>query len=131
MNQLADITEKDWQAQVKDLAKRLGWKRPYHTFDSRRSEPGFPDLVLVRDRVVFVELKRETGKLSDAQREWLTLLAKARAEVYIARPRDLQLLAQVLGRRYRIVTQLAEQTCDELGVSTAPWNDEGSSVKPP
>ena len=48
---------------VVDLARTLGW-RVYHTYDSRRSQPGFPDLVLVRERILFLELKSETGKLS-------------------------------------------------------------------
>jgi hypothetical protein len=121
---IADVTEKDWQTTVKDLVKRLGWRRPYHTFDSRRSEPGFPDLVLVRDRVVFLELKRETGKLSAAQTDWLTMLIRARAEVYIARPSDFQALAQVLGRRYRIRTPLADQTLDELDLAGIAWENE-------
>ena len=119
--QLTEMLEKDWQSQVKELAAKLGYKRAYHTFDSRRSDSGFPDLVLVRDRVIYLELKREKGKLSDSQIEWLTALINARAEVYIARPRHLQLLAQVLGRRYRISTPLAAETCDELGVEPVDW----------
>ena len=125
-------SKKDWQSQVKELAAKLGYKRAYHTFDSRRSDSGFPDLVLVRDRVIYLELKREKGKLSDSQIEWLTALVKARAEVYVARPRHLQLLAQVLGRRYRIVTPLAEETCRELSVSPVAWLEDGMmQVHPP
>ena len=96
---LQDVLEKDWQKQVRELAQTLGWRRAYHTFDSRRSDTGFPDLVLVRDRVVFLELKREKGKVSPDQREWLRALTAAKAEVYLARPRHLQALAQVLGPR--------------------------------
>lgn len=96
---LRDVLEKDWQRQVRELAETLGWRRCYHTFDSRRSDTGFPDLVLVRDRVVFLELKRETGKVSAAQASWLTALRDAGAEVYVARPRHLQALAHVLGSR--------------------------------
>lgn len=96
---LTGILEKDWQAQVRQLALLLGWRRAYHTYDSRRSDTGFPDLVLVRDRVIFLELKRETGKVSDAQREWIRALANANAEVYVARPRHLDQLATILGPR--------------------------------
>lgn len=42
------VRERDFQAAVMELARLLGW-RVYHTWDSRKSEPGFPDLVLVRD----------------------------------------------------------------------------------
>lgn len=92
----ADMTERDWQAEVVKLAQLLGWKKAYHTYDSRRSHSGFPDLVLVRDRVVFVELKSTSGKLSPAQAEWILALGKANAEVYVARPDDLDELVAVL-----------------------------------
>lgn len=96
---LAELTEKEWQAQVLELAARLGWRKAYHTYDSRRSHSGFPDLVLVRDRVVFAELKREKGKLSDAQEQWIAALHAAGAEIYVWRPGDLEDIAKVLMRR--------------------------------
>jgi hypothetical protein len=96
---LADMTEKEWLSQVKELAQALGYKRAYHTFDSRRSSSGFPDLVLVRDRVIFLELKTERGKLSDQQKEWLRALERAGAEAYVVRPRHLELLMAVLRSR--------------------------------
>lgn len=97
---LEDVLEKEWQQQVVQLFRQLGWTG-YHTHDSRRSQPGFPDIVLVRDRVVYLELKREKGVLSEKQREWVRALLKAGAEVYVARPRDLDELAIILSRRYR------------------------------
>ena len=96
---LEDILEKDWQRQVVDLAAQLGWRRAYHTHDSRRSSSGFPDLVLVRDRVVFIECKREKTRATEAQRDWLGALVDAGAEVYIVRPRNLQAVANVLAAR--------------------------------
>ena len=95
---LADLTEKEWQAQVVELARTLGW-RHYHTYRSKRSPSGFPDLVLVRDRVVFLELKREKGKLTDDQKGWLRALEAAHAEAYVVRPRDLEALAAILACR--------------------------------
>ena len=41
------ITEEQFQQQIIDLADVRGWWH-YHTRDSRRSDEGFPDLVLVR-----------------------------------------------------------------------------------
>lgn len=99
---LDEILEKDWQRQVRQLAETLGYRRGYHTFDSRRSDTGFPDLVLVsakRKRIVYLELKREQGRISDSQRDWLAALHAAGGEVYVARPRHLQALATVLGGR--------------------------------
>jgi hypothetical protein len=92
------LTEKAWQRQLVDLARQLGWT-VYHTYDSRRSQPGFPDLVLVRDRVLYVELKREQGKLTDAQAGWLDKLIAAGAEAYCWRPRDLEEAGMTLARR--------------------------------
>ena len=92
-----DLTEKEWAAQVADLARTLGWKR-YHTFRSDRSPAGFPDETLVRDRIVFLELKTEAGKLSPAQKEWIGALERAGAEVYLWRPSDLEDAARILSR---------------------------------
>ena len=84
------MTEKQLQAAVVKLAKLRLWM-VYHTYDSRRSEPGFPDLVLVRNgRLVFVELKAASGRVTPAQRCWLDALKRAHREVYIWRPRDWQ-----------------------------------------
>lgn len=80
------------------LAKSTGWLT-YHTLRSKGSRSGYPDRTLVRERVVFAELKAEKGKLSDDQRDWMTALAKAGAEVYLWRPSDLDEIGQLLGRR--------------------------------
>ena len=72
------MVEKDWQRQVVDLAKTLGYRRPMHIYDSRRSEPGWPDLTLINTRLhrfVLLELKTETGKVSEAQAHWMRDLA--------------------------------------------------------
>ncbi len=101
---LTSLTEAQWQAQVLDLAALLGWDRrlAYHTHDSRRSQPGFPDLVLVRaPRVILAELKRDDGDLTAEQVRWLDALRRCAGgaggvEVYLWRPRDLETVAAVL-----------------------------------
>ena len=75
-------------AAVIELAGYLGW-RHYHTHDSRRSSAGFPDLVLVRgDRLMFVELKSERGKVSKEQDEWLDALRATGIEAKVYRPSE-------------------------------------------
>ena len=68
------VSEKQFQAQILQLANLTGWLT-YHTHDSRRSQAGFPDLVLVRPPVVlFAELKSEGGRLRPEQEAWLEAL---------------------------------------------------------
>jgi hypothetical protein len=96
------ISEKEFQAQILQLARLAGWKA-YHTFDSRRSTAGFPDLVLVRPPVVlFVELKSEEGKLRPEQKAWLEVLSRCeRVEARLWRPGMWPEIERVLCRRGR------------------------------
>jgi hypothetical protein len=92
---LDELTEKQFSAQVYELARLFSWRR-YHTWRSKHSPAGFPDEVLVRERVIFAELKTETGPLSGAQKEWIAALERAGVEVYVWRPHDLDLIAETL-----------------------------------
>lgn len=94
------MKERQWQAIVMQTARALGW-RVYHTHDSRGSVPGYPDLTLVRERIVFAELKTDTGRVSPAQKEWLAALEAAGVECYLWRPRDRQEVDAVLSRQGR------------------------------
>ncbi len=82
-------SERYFQAQVLALARQLGYM-VYHTYDSRRSEPGFPDLVMVKPGcpVLYRELKAEKGRTSEAQHRWLHSLIEADQDAAIWRPRD-------------------------------------------
>ena len=80
------------------VAARLeGW-RVYHTFDSRHSEPGFPDLTMTKDgRLVFAELKVAGGRLSAEQKVWGgALQACFGCEYYAWYPSDWPLIVRVL-----------------------------------
>jgi hypothetical protein len=103
---LEDVLEKEWDATLfnsqRGLAPMLGWRLCYHTLRSKGSQSGFPDRVLVRERVIFAELKREKGKPTDSQIEWLDQLAFAGAEVYLWRPSDLEEIGQILSARHRL-----------------------------
>lgn len=82
------MTEAQLQDAVIQLAHLRGWMT-YHTYDSRRSSPGFPDLVLVRaDRLVLVELKSASGRVTADQQRWLEALYLTNNEVYLWRPAD-------------------------------------------
>lgn len=98
MTALAEqVTEKQLQDTVVRMAKLLGWL-VYHTYDSRRSEPGFPDLVLTHPDhgTVFMELKREKGRVSKYQHRWMETLAASGERVYLVRPSDMDTVESVL-----------------------------------
>ena len=64
------ITEAQLLAGVRAMARHFGWL-VYHTKWSIKSEPGYPDLTLVRPpRVIFAELKGQRGRLTPKQQEW-------------------------------------------------------------
>lgn len=107
---LDEILEADWQKMVLDLAKVMGWRiahfRPALTTKGWRTPvaadgAGFPDLFLVRDRLIAIELKREKSKLTEQQKEWIRALLNAQVEVYVCRPRHLDELASILQMRSR------------------------------
>jgi hypothetical protein len=99
--------EPEWSFlhRIVEAAWLLGWRREliYHTFDSRRSTPGFPDLVLVRaPRVIFAELKTDAAPqtLPPDQQVWMyELLRCPGVEYFVWRPRHWQEIQQILRRR--------------------------------
>lgn len=84
-------SESEFQSHVMTLAKSLGFTQQYHTADSRRSNPGFPDLVLIHGRtkkLMFVELKAQAGRVSPAQESWLDDLRLGGHVAEVWRPSD-------------------------------------------
>ena len=75
----------------------MGWLY-YHTQDSRRSQPGFPDLVMLRGkRQVVAELKRQKGaKPSEKQQNWLDRYKAVGAEVYVWRQAHIPEIEEIL-----------------------------------
>jgi hypothetical protein len=69
--------EKWLQEKIRRRAIHYGWLF-YHTHRSDRSEPGFPDCVMLRDDyMIFAELKRQNAKRykpSPEQEQWLEAL---------------------------------------------------------
>lgn len=88
MTRIPQETEAQFQGAVVKLARLMGYTT-YHTHDSYRSDPGFPDLLMCRPpRVIAAELKSKGGKVAPAQQSWLDLLAACGVEVYVWRPAD-------------------------------------------
>lgn len=91
-------SEKDFMAQILELAKLRGWLR-HHTRPALsragkwntpvQGDVGFPDLVLCRgDRCVIWEIKAEKGRVSPTQVEWLGALSMAGIEARVVREKD-------------------------------------------
>ena len=91
------MSEAAFQAEVVRLAKALGWL-VFSTWDSRHSPAGEPDLRLVRERVIWAELKSEKGAPTVLQRQAGILLEAAGAEYYLWRPSMMDEIIRVLGR---------------------------------
>lgn len=100
-------TEAEWQATVIELARINRW-RVQHSRPSKQGERwltaitgdvGFPDLVLVHKTrgAMFVELKTDTGRTSDAQKTWEAFIRSAGAEYHLWRPRDIAIVMARLG----------------------------------
>ena len=81
--------EKLFMNKIVRAAAAFGFS-PYHTHDSRRSHPGWPDLVLIdplkQKRVIFAEIKTEKGKVTPEQQWWINSLVACGQEAYIWRP---------------------------------------------
>jgi len=68
------VRERDFQRLIVEAAGYLGYA-VYHTFDSRRSNPGWPDLVLLKQgRMICLELKTERGRIRPEQEVWIAAL---------------------------------------------------------
>ncbi len=79
-------SEKEFMARVVKIAKDCGW-RTYHVHFSQRSEPGFPDLLLLRGiRQIVAELKVGKNKLTPEQQDWLCAFSDAHVETHLWTP---------------------------------------------
>lgn len=82
------MTEGELQALVQSDLEAAGWLT-HHCRDSRAcdGQPGFPDLVAVRDgQLLVAELKSEHGRWSLEQLRWRRQLGEAGLEVREIRP---------------------------------------------
>lgn len=84
------MKEASLQGAVIDLCRllRVAW---YHTYSSRHSVPGWPDLALCGSRgFILRELKTDEGRLTAAQEHWGLMLRSAGQDWGVWRPADLQ-----------------------------------------
>lgn len=83
------MTEAELQAAILEYIGYLPDVLVYHVYDSRRSNPGFPDLVILGTRgVLWRELKSAKGRTSKDQKTWIAALERAGEDVAVWRPED-------------------------------------------
>lgn len=87
MGLIGKLSEVELQRLVAEASGRLGLAH-YHTYDSRRSEPGFPDSTIVGSRILFREIKSRDGVLSPDQRRWGSRIERAGGDWSVWRPVD-------------------------------------------
>lgn len=94
------LTEKVFQAAVVRIAREAGYMI-YHTFDSRKSPCGYPDVTLVhptrQEMPVFLcELKTATGQVTPAQQAWVDALDSRTTVATVWRPDALGMIRRWL-----------------------------------
>ena len=99
--------EDEFKDEVLEFAQDNGWLRahfrPAKTAKGWRTPvqgdgKGFLDLVLVRERVIWAELKVGRNTLSGDQRKWFKALQRANQEVYLWKPAHWEQIKKVLGK---------------------------------
>lgn len=104
---LADITERTWQEQVRELASILGWKVMHvrrsigkgQRWTTTTSIVGWPDLFLYHPGKGWhcaVELKSQSGKTTPEQDGVLDDLIASGVPAFVWRPSDLDAVRYVL-----------------------------------
>jgi hypothetical protein len=88
---------RELQRAIIDLAQRLGWRvatfPPVATERGWRTPAGangkgWPDMVLVRDRVIVAEVKGDSDRLRPEQREWLSAFRMAGVPAHVWTPAE-------------------------------------------
>jgi hypothetical protein len=103
-------SERQWQDCVVSYARSCGWRcayfRPARVLRGGKEvyetpvggdAKGFPDTILVRDRVIVAELKFGTGRVTKEQSQWLVAFAMAGVDAWVWRgPTDWPKVVGVL-----------------------------------
>jgi len=99
------MTEAEFLSQVIQLARLYHWRvshfRPGRTArggwrTAVQGDAGFPDLVLVRERVVMAELKVGRNKTTPEQDAWLRAFNEAGVLAVVWRPEDWNEIREIL-----------------------------------
>jgi hypothetical protein len=116
---LPRLKETEWQRQVIQFARLHGWRvAHFRSVCVARKDgsthwqtpveadgEGFPDLLLCKaGKIIVAELKRDDGRVSAEQFEWLQTFELAGVAAYTWRPRDWSEVQAVLSGQTMPVT---------------------------
>lgn len=102
------VAAREWEKQVMQLARLFRWRVAHFRAVLTKhgwqvpvaaDGQGWPDLCLVRERVIYAELKTGRGKLEPEQIAWRDALLAAGQEWYEWRPEQLEEISRILRRR--------------------------------
>ena len=91
------LSEREWMAVVVQVLRLRGWS-VFHDTLALRSAAGYPDVTAVNPgqrRVLWIECKTATGRVTASQERWIDALSAAGQEVYVIRPDDYELLLRL------------------------------------
>lgn len=103
---LAGAGEAAFDTTIVEFAEHRGWKLTYHTWNSQRSEAGFPDRVFIHRgwrRFLIVEIKDMIRQVTDEQAAWLDALHDCGIECGVWRPSDWEQIERVLSVRFELL----------------------------
>jgi hypothetical protein len=86
----AAVSEKKFATKVAGYMRKHGWhvQRNGWVGVGNQFVKGYPDMVCVREKILFVELKTATGKLRSSQAEWRDWILEAGGNWELWRPQD-------------------------------------------
>lgn len=128
------LSGRNLQKSIIPLARLKGWRiahfPPVKTDRGWRvgvaaDAKGWPDLVLVRDRLIVVEIKGDGDSMRPDQSEWLAAFRMAGVECHIWRPRDWLNgeIEEILSRRL--------VTSEGLSWARGMWEAKGQTITRP
>ena len=112
-------SEREFQAQLIKVVEMLGGL-VYHTYDSRRSARGYPDLTIVLKngparRVIWAELK--AGKKQPTDSQWIWLRGLPDHQAYLWRPDDWDDAVRIIQYGHRVSAGMVQ-------------NADGTNIQP-
>ena len=115
------MLESQFQHIVIKMAEEQGWL-VYHVANVRgqlraKSSVGFPDLILIKNRIVAWECKRKGRSATEEQTKWITAFAHAGVESRVITEDDFTYIIRVLANKDLSALTRLNLTLEEMKAS--------------